>query len=366
MAVTGARLAWCAETDRYAAAVLAAPLARRAQPRRRHRPGLGGGAARRPGHRRVAVPGHLLRRPGRRHHGRNPQWPVAAHRRRPSPPSTQLRLPGERRRAPHARPRRKSSATWPRSGMTRNGSAFALPTPEPRTAATACSSSPSGPAQPQGSRLLPTPVAGNFNDGESLPTWQARRDRQKKLGRNGNGIGTPLPIAIALLPTPMAGDFGADKAAGPVTPLGGQTADRPARRDHPPPRRPGRPGRDSGTRRGPAAADPGHRLLAERPRPAGRPARQRAPERPGPRRRGHRPHRAGAAGRREPGRVGGVRAGDPPLGARPRVPRAAARRAGAVRPAPAVGRVRRVDDGPRPSASSSLAASSCSTARWAR
>ena len=105
MAVTGARLAWCAETDRHAAAVLAAPLAGRAQPRRHHRPGLGARAARQPGQRRVAVPGHLLRRPGRRHHGRNPQWTVAAHRRRPSPPSTQLRLPGERRRAPHARPR---------------------------------------------------------------------------------------------------------------------------------------------------------------------------------------------------------------------------------------------------------------------
>ena len=104
--------------------------------------------------------------------------------------------------------------------MTRNGRACALPTPAPRTAATASSSSPSGPAQPQGSRLLPTPVAGNFNDGASLPTWQARRDRQKKLGRNGNGIGTPLPVAIALLPTLMAGDFGADKATGPVRPSG--------------------------------------------------------------------------------------------------------------------------------------------------
>jgi hypothetical protein len=48
----------------------------------------------------------------------------------------------------------------------------------------------------------------------------ARRDRQKQLGRNGNGIGTPLPVAIALLPTPMAGDYGADKASGPVRPSG--------------------------------------------------------------------------------------------------------------------------------------------------
>jgi DNA (cytosine-5)-methyltransferase 1 len=90
--------------------------------------------------------------------------------------------------------------------MTRSGSAFALPTPEPRTAATASSSWGSGPGRPGGSRLLPTPVAGNFNDGADLPTWLARRDRQKKLGRNGNGIGTPLPVAIALLPTPLATD----------------------------------------------------------------------------------------------------------------------------------------------------------------
>ncbi len=46
-------------------------------------------------------------------------------------------------------------------------------------------SQPPGP----GWRLLPTPVAGAFNDGESLESWLARRERQKKLGRNGNGIG---------------------------------------------------------------------------------------------------------------------------------------------------------------------------------
>jgi DNA (cytosine-5)-methyltransferase 1 len=63
-------------------------------------------------------------------------------------------------------------------------------------------------------------VAGNFNDGESVESWTARRDRQKRLGRNGNGIGTPLPIAVALLPTPMAGDFGADRNFSPVRPSG--------------------------------------------------------------------------------------------------------------------------------------------------
>ena len=76
------------------------------------------------------------------------------------------------------------------------------------------------PGTPHGSRLLPTPVAGNFSDGASLPTWQARRDRQKKLGRNGNGIGTPLPIAIALLPTPIASDSAPEHVAGGTRPSG--------------------------------------------------------------------------------------------------------------------------------------------------
>ena len=136
--------------------------------------------------------------------------------------------------------------TQPRSGMTRNGSAFALPTPEPRTAGTVSCSSPSGPAQPHGSRLLPGPVAGNYGDRASLPARQARRDRQKQPGRNGNGTGSPLPAAIALLPTPMAGDFGADRSARPGPAFGGRTADRPAR--------PGRCDHLSGHRSGPAGS----------------------------------------------------------------------------------------------------------------
>ena len=38
-----------------------------------------------------------------------------------------------------------------------------------------------------------------------MASWLARRDRQKKPGRNGDGIGTPLAIAIRLLPTPDTG-----------------------------------------------------------------------------------------------------------------------------------------------------------------
>jgi site-specific DNA-cytosine methylase len=42
--------------------------------------------------------------------------------------------------------------------------------------------------------LPPTPAAGAFNDTESLESWQVRRERQKKPGRNGNGRGMPLAI----------------------------------------------------------------------------------------------------------------------------------------------------------------------------
>jgi hypothetical protein len=45
---------------------------------------------------------------------------------------------------------------------------------------------------------------GGFNDTESLQSWQARRDRQKHLSRNGNGMGMPLAVAVGLLPTPTA------------------------------------------------------------------------------------------------------------------------------------------------------------------
>ena len=52
--------------------------------------------------------------------------------------------------------------------------------------------------------LLPTPAAGNFNDGEDPETWLARRDAVKERLGNGNGMGMPLAIAVQLLPTPNA------------------------------------------------------------------------------------------------------------------------------------------------------------------
>jgi DNA (cytosine-5)-methyltransferase 1 len=43
-----------------------------------------------------------------------------------------------------------------------------------------------------------------FNDGESVESWEARRQRNLAKFQNGNGHGTPLAIAVKLLPTPTA------------------------------------------------------------------------------------------------------------------------------------------------------------------
>jgi integrase len=50
-------------------------------------------------------------------------------------------------------------------------------------------------------RLLPTPAAGNPNDGEDPARWLRRRARQQARAINGNGMGMPLSVAIRLLPT---------------------------------------------------------------------------------------------------------------------------------------------------------------------
>ena len=49
------------------------------------------------------------------------------------------------------------------------------------------------------SQLLPTPSAIVANDGETTETWLARRERVKLTANNGNGMGTPLSIAVQLL-----------------------------------------------------------------------------------------------------------------------------------------------------------------------
>lgn len=89
------------------------------------------------------------------------------------------------------------SETWPSWGMTLGGVSYTLPTPEPPTPGPESSSSPS---------LLPTPAAGNPNDGEPVESWEARRARERTKGQNGNGMGTPLSIAVRQQvgePTPL-------------------------------------------------------------------------------------------------------------------------------------------------------------------
>ena len=89
------------------------------------------------------------------------------------------------------------SGIWPVSGSMRSGRLYPPRGGGRRTGASVFSSSPG---------LLPTPAAGSFNDGESVESWQARNGRLRALGINGNGMGTPLAIAVQLLPTPNATD----------------------------------------------------------------------------------------------------------------------------------------------------------------
>ena len=122
------------------------------------------------------------------------------------------------------------SVTLPRSGSMRNGELFERPTLARLTGGSGCSSllvtptanlGVNGGSQHPAKRkagghgptladqvehLLPTPAACNPNDGEQPETWLARRERVKVTAKNGNGMGTPLAIAVQLLPTPRATD----------------------------------------------------------------------------------------------------------------------------------------------------------------
>lgn len=69
----------------------------------------------------------------------------------------------------------------------------------------------------------PTPDAGRFNDGEELDSWLARREQVKAKWQNGNGMGTPLSIAVRLpetWPTATAGDANGSGSAGYSTKSG--------------------------------------------------------------------------------------------------------------------------------------------------
>lgn len=80
--------------------------------------------------------------------------------------------------------------------MTRNGCAYRLPPPE----------LPNDESASGASQLWPTLDASGANDGEDLDNWLARRERVAATGINGNGMGTPLAVAVRLWPTLTARD----------------------------------------------------------------------------------------------------------------------------------------------------------------
>ena len=97
--------------------------------------------------------------------------------------------------------------------MTQAGRAYELPISGRLTVGSESSSSPLA-------ALLPTPAAGNFNDSEDPASWEARRQRNLAKGINGNGQGTPLGMAVKMLPTPTAkdADSSANRTAGRKVP----------------------------------------------------------------------------------------------------------------------------------------------------
>jgi hypothetical protein len=64
-----------------------------------------------------------------------------------------------------------------------------------------------GTTLPGAAQTWPTPTASLTNDGEDPAQWQARADRLKAKGTNGNGAGMPLTVASAAWPTPAARDY---------------------------------------------------------------------------------------------------------------------------------------------------------------
>jgi len=83
--------------------------------------------------------------------------------------------------------------TWPRAGMTRNGTAYLRPPLAPLTDGIA-------------SGLWPTPDASVMNLHESPESVLKRREIQRVRDVNGNGFGLRLTTAAQMWPTPCAED----------------------------------------------------------------------------------------------------------------------------------------------------------------
>ena len=83
------------------------------------------------------------------------------------------------------------SGSFPKSGMTVSGAAYQL--------------------RQLGRRIFdgdggvwPTPTP--WEQAENMGSWLERREREKAKGRNGNGFGTPLDMAVKMWPTPQSHD----------------------------------------------------------------------------------------------------------------------------------------------------------------
>lgn len=88
---------------------------------------------------------------------------------------------------------KKSSRILPAWGRMSNGVCSRRPMLELRTRGKDCSS-------------WPTPDAFVSNDGEQPETFLARKAAVKAKGVNGNGMGTPLAMAVKMWPSPVASE----------------------------------------------------------------------------------------------------------------------------------------------------------------
>jgi hypothetical protein len=97
----------------------------------------------------------------------------------------------------------RESLTYGRGNATLKGAVKLLPTPRERDHK-GRGFEDQLPNTVERMKLLPTPAAQLHNYEEDPESFKARQKKLKDKGINGNGAGTPLPIAIKLLPTPMA------------------------------------------------------------------------------------------------------------------------------------------------------------------
>jgi hypothetical protein len=127
------------------------------------------------------------------------------------------------------------SGTWPRSGSMQSGIAYQLsplvpitdeiasglspiPTPTSRDwkdgTAKACQNVPTNGLLGRWVHIWPTPTAKDTSLTQDLTEIQARREKQKAKGINGNGFGLQLGEAVRLWPTPNARDWQGAPGAG--------------------------------------------------------------------------------------------------------------------------------------------------------